>query len=370
MRSPVKRLKLYEAMKSDIASGVYLSGAFLPNEFELADKYGYSRETVRWALTMLEDDRIIELLKCKGRRIRSGIVGESRPLINFLLPCAGFLSETPLSEHAQSTRRILSGVSQIAFEYNCRVETVPVSPTNNRHEINWSKLDFVNSESRLVISGGYWYCDLFPLFKERGCKVAFIENQTYEFKLYADYIKEWYVLSMDRVTALESAVKFLAERGCRRIALVHCGISEKDHPVLHGYKSGLAKCGLRFTAWLDALNSNDDNIGNMIAGFYKKNNFDALLLDPYLVFRMRTRHSLHYCLGLPAGVKFLTTEEISYNHLALPSLSSVEFSYEEMGRIAAKGLLENQFRPGQQFFNAGIVERESTMHEVEQLVLT
>lgn len=370
MRNPVKRLKLYEAMKLDIAAGVYANEAFLPNEFELSEKYGYSRDTVRSALAMLEDDRIIELLECKskGRRICPVDVRKTAIPITFLLPCPNFISDTILSPYSQHTHQMLKGVSQIAFEHNCRVQTVPVSPTNYPHDIDWNQLDFINSESKVLVDG-YWYCDLFPLFKERGCKVVFIDNQDYMLKLYADYLKNWFVLSLDRVSAMKSAVKLLADRGCRRIALAHSDIEETDHPVLQGYKAGMADCGLKYTAWLDTLGTSNKTIGGVIADFYKKNHFDGLLLDPFQVCRLRTQQSLNYCLGLPENVKIMANDEINYNQQAFPSLSGLDFPYDEIGRVAARYLLESEFIPGRQIFSAQIIERESTMHETERLAL-
>ncbi len=356
---PVKRLKLCEAIKSDIASGLYLPGGFLPNEFDLADKYGYSRNTVRPALATLENEKIIELLKGRGRRVCPVNVKAPVPL-TFLLPCADFLSDTREYPYALHLRQMLKGVSQIAFEHNCRVQTVPVSPTNYQHNIDLKQLDFVDSNSKLLVHN-YWYADLFPLFKERGCKIAFVETQARYFKLYADYLKNWFVLTIDRENAAEAAVKFLAERGCRRIALANGFIEEKDHPIMSGYKSGLAKCGLRYAAWIDTRAITDEIIGRFIADFYKKNKFDALLLDPQLVFRLRTQHSLNYYLGLPSSVRIMADNEMSYNQQAFPSLSSLVFPYEEIGRIAARLLLEDEFRPGRQIFSAQIIERESTM---------
>lgn len=368
MREPVKRLKLCEAIKADIANGVYLPGSFLPNELELAKKYGHARDTLRLALTILEDEKIIELLKGRGRRVCPGIGAEARPLITFLLPCADFLSETFPFAVAQMTRRMLKGVSQVAFEYNCRLETVPVSPTNNAHDIDWRRLDFINSDSK-VLAFGYWYCDLFPLFKKLGCRVSFIENQSNHFKIYTDFLKDWAVFTLDRFNAAKAAVRFLAERGCRRIALARCDLDKKDHPSLLGYKSGLAECGLNYATWHNILDTDDEFIAGIIAGFYEKNKFDALLLDPYLICKLRTQHSLNRALGLPESVKIMADFETSCNQQVFPSLSSLDFPYEEIGRVAAQRLLEDEFRTGQQIFSARIIERESTMHERERLVI-
>ena len=342
-------------------------GSRFPTEHELCAEFGVSRATINKVMVKLTEDGVITRTPRKG----SFVMRAAKPQvpITFLLPCADFISDTTEFSYSLHTRQMLKGVSQVAFEHNRRVQTVPVSPTNYKHDIDWSQLEFVDSNSLVVISN-YWYCDLFPLFKERCCRVALIDNQTYHSSIYAEYLKDWLVLSMDRIHAMEDAVKFLAHRGCQRIALVKNDLDEKDHPSLQGYKSGLAKCGLRYAAWLNASNISHETITGVIADFYKQKNFDALLLDPYLVFRLRTQHSLNRCLGLPENVKIMADDEISYNRRAFPSLSSTEFHFEEMGRAAAQCLLADEFVPGQQFFGARIIERESTMHETELLALT
>ena len=337
-------------------------GTRFQTERNLCAEFGVARATMTKVMVKLVEEGLLSRFTSKGSFVQK----PQKPgvPITFLLPCANFISDTIQSPYSLHTHQMLKGVSQIAFDHNCRVQTVTVSPTNYRHDIDWKQLDFINSDSRVLVDD-YWYCDLFPLFKERGCKVAFIEHQTYHFKQYADYLANWFVLSTDRISAMESAVKLLADRGCRRIALAQSNIEEKDHPVLHGYKSGMAQCGLQYAAWMDTLSSSNKPIGEVIADFYKKSHFDGLLLDPLLVYRLRTQRSLSYCLGLPENVKIMASDEINYNQQAFPSLSALDLPYDEIGRAAARRLLEDEFRPGQQMFKARIIERESTMYETE-----
>ena len=369
MRQPIKIMAVYQDLKKAIQDGVYPAGSFLPNETAFAERLKISRNTLRSVLTKLADEKLVERMCPKGTMVCGKGRENFQTPITFLLPCADFISDATQLTNSEHTRQMLKGVSQVAFEHNWRVQTVPVSPTNYRHDIDWKQLDFINSDSKVLVDD-YWYCDLFPLFKERGCKVAFIEGQTYQSEVYADYLKDWFVLCLNRVGATEAAVKLLVDRGCRRIALARNNLGEKDHPVLSGYKSGLSKCGFRYSAWMDTLDITNETIAAVIGEFYRKNKFDALLLDPFLVFRLRTQRSLNYCLGLPENVKIMMDEEISYNSRVFSMLSSVEFPYEEMGRIAARHLLEDEFKPSWQSVNARIIERESTMQEKEQSALT
>jgi len=358
MRDPVKRLKLYEAMKSDIASGVYLSGAFLPNEFELAEKYGYSRDTVRSALAMLEDDKLVELLKGRGRQICRA---NAKVPLTFLLSCTDLLSETFPGAAAQIVRRMLKGVSQTAFEYDYRVETVPVSPTNKEHEIDWHKLDFVNADSRLVAIG-YWYRDLFPLFLERGCRVAFVNPQLFHRKNYNDFVDSCFCLTINAFGAAEAAVEHLFLRGCRRIALFHRYILESEQPTMGGYLSGVKKCGLKFSAWHELPEEplKLQNVKIRLKDFYKKNGgFDGLLIDNELAMELRLR-DLYQELGLAEDIRIIASDDTDGNQWVTPPLTSMAVPYEDIGRIAARHLLSPVFSPGEQLINASLIEREST----------
>ncbi|MFA6104178.1 MAG: GntR family transcriptional regulator [Victivallaceae bacterium] len=357
MRDPVKRLKLYDAMKSDISSGVYLSGGFLPNEFELAEKYGYSRDTVRSTLAMLEDDKLVELLKGKGRRICPANVQKVKSPLTFLLPCADFISETTQFSNSSHTRQMLKGVSQVAFEHNCRVQTVPVSPTNFIHDIDWKQLEFVDKNSLVVISS-FWYYDLFPLFKERRCRVALLDGQTFCSKVHAGYLKNWFVISVDRICAIETAVEHLFRQGCRRIALFHHHISEPEHPVMTGYRSGLRKSGLKFAAWHELPDEDMEleKVKSRLKDFYKKSGgFDSLIID----HRLRL-HNLYQDLGLAENIKIVVSDDTGNNQWVTPPLTSLMFPYEEIGRIAARHLLSPDFSPGRQMISGRLIEREST----------
>lgn len=371
MHGPVKRLKLYETMKSDIASGVYLAGAFLPNEFELAEKYGYSRGTVRSVLAMLEDDKLVELLKGKRRRIYPANVKKAKVPLTFLLPCADYISET-FSEDvsAQYTRRILKGFSQVAFEYDYRVESVPVSPTNNTHDIDWRKLDFVNADSRVVVIGE-WYRDLFPLLLERGCRVAFVDTHITPRKEYEDFVNSSFHIIINAWEAAETAVGHLFRHGCHRIALFQRFISEPEHPTMGGYLAGVKRYGLAFKAWneLPADHLELQSLKNLLKDFYKKSgSFDGLIMSPDVILDLRLHDPQE--LGLPDNVKVVIAGDFGNNRWVTPQLTSIEFPYEDIGRIAARHLLASEFSTGEQLIGGRLIERETTsaFSRKEQLV--
>ena len=372
MKSPVKKLKLYEALKADITSGVYLPGGFLPGEFELVEKYGYSRDTVRSALAMIEDDNLVELVKSKGRRVCPGNAKKVQVPLTFLLPCPDFVSETSSGVAAQDTRRIFRGVSQIAFEYDCRVETVPVSPTNNTHDIDWRKLDFVNADNMLIVFGE-WYRELFPLLQERGCKVVFIGSQLSHREEDEKFVNSCFRIIPNAFGAMETAIEHLCRQGCRRIALFHQNyISEPEHPVMGGYLSGLKKCGLAFAAWhqlperLPEQHPELQSVKKQLRDFYRKTGgFDGLIMDPDTIFELHL-HNLCHDLGLAENIKIIVSSDVG-NHYGVNCMT---FPYEEIGRTAARQLLSPDFSPGEQLINGRFIECKSAavFAKREQLV--
>ena len=67
----------------------YLPGEQLPHETDLASELGISRNTLRAALSGLEEEQLLKRIKGKG----TFVAEREKPLITLLLPCENFLSE-------------------------------------------------------------------------------------------------------------------------------------------------------------------------------------------------------------------------------------------------------------------------------------
>jgi GntR family transcriptional regulator len=64
-----KARQVYLVLRDRILTGVFASGARLPNEHELAEAHGVSRVTLRRALAELEHERLIERRPSAGTRV-------------------------------------------------------------------------------------------------------------------------------------------------------------------------------------------------------------------------------------------------------------------------------------------------------------
>ena len=100
-----KARQVYLVLRDRILTGVFASGARLPNEHDLAEAHGVSRVTVRRALAELEHERLIERRPSAGTRVV--YQPSSAPIVANI---AGVL--TNLTEMGRQTN-----VKLLAFDY-------------------------------------------------------------------------------------------------------------------------------------------------------------------------------------------------------------------------------------------------------------
>lgn len=68
MKQPVYR-ELYQQIRTEIETGKYAAGSFIPTEPELEQLYGVSRTTVRKAMKLLADEGLIEIKQGRGTMV-------------------------------------------------------------------------------------------------------------------------------------------------------------------------------------------------------------------------------------------------------------------------------------------------------------
>lgn len=78
---------IYDRLYADIVDGVYPAGTQLPGEAALAEKYGVSRNTLRQALTILNEDRMIR--KSREKAPSSPMIQAGGLFWAACEPCAG-----------------------------------------------------------------------------------------------------------------------------------------------------------------------------------------------------------------------------------------------------------------------------------------
>lgn len=68
----IKYKMIYEDLKNAIRKGQFMTGSFLPTEFQLMESYHVSRTTVRKAMALLEEEGIVRICQGRGTEVLEG----------------------------------------------------------------------------------------------------------------------------------------------------------------------------------------------------------------------------------------------------------------------------------------------------------
>lgn len=68
----IKYKMIYEDLKNAIRKGQFMTGSFLPTEFQLMESYNVSRTTIRKAMALLEEEGIVRICQGRGTEVVEG----------------------------------------------------------------------------------------------------------------------------------------------------------------------------------------------------------------------------------------------------------------------------------------------------------
>lgn len=303
----MKKDRIYKQIKQNIISGNLKEGDKLPTEFECMELYGVSRDTVRNAFKMLEAEGFIKRVKSKGTFIQLPEISPEKKTIHFLVPCYEYL-------HCSSDHFMHVMFDLIAECALAGWNLVPVifSQTNNNKDIWWENLARFNADSKIVVMH-YWFSTYFKTLSAINAKVAFINNGAKLSPELANHSAQWTQFIENDCHAGENAVKYLAQKKCRKIGLLMENIMDPNNTLLVGFKDTAQKLQLQECV---AGTSVETTIEEM-RDFYKAEKFDGLILhiDEYKLPRKST---LHESLGLPENMPIVAIPyktSIFYNDL-------------------------------------------------------
>jgi len=116
----LKKDILVKELSGRILNGAYAHGEKLPVEAELADELGVSRDTLRKALKVLEDEMLLVRIRSKGTFVNSPSARAGKKILVLLKPAAG-------SDPAYEGHYLMPAMQQSAQEYGMTLELCPRS---------------------------------------------------------------------------------------------------------------------------------------------------------------------------------------------------------------------------------------------------
>ncbi|MBN2640017.1 MAG: winged helix-turn-helix transcriptional regulator [Victivallales bacterium] len=344
---PLKQRRLVLELRQRIAKGRYPGGFRLPTELEFAKELGVARETLRGALKILEEDRLLKRIPRRGTFISADAkVKEPLRQLYLLVPCPDYFTKSNYATR-QNLSELLAGVLAVAHKQHAQVITLPLSMVNTQEDIAWDRLACLDADS-LVIFQGNWFSTIYPLLKERKCKVAHIHGMRFEGSEFESYVRQWYRINLNVRRHYVDLIRELATRGCRRIAISEDYLFDPINPILQSYRDGLAEVGQaeELVAPLAEDGRAADHLES-IHNFYRKTHFDALICSVADDFRCDYHRSLNANLGLPASVQLVTKRQYEFNNMLQPKVPFLQSDFRHAAELAVEVLLSEHYAAGE-----------------------
>ncbi len=322
-------------------------GDKLPSERVLCKIMGVSSRTLGTAMRKLVGKRLI-IRNTKGSFVSGGIDQSSaadEPL-TLLLPCPDF-SFNEDTTSALANQRMIQGALAAAKKYHRRVITIPVTSSNNPDDINPMQLSQLDANS-MVMFQSRWYEPLFPLFRERRCRVAFLNCGWDMPEMFPD--NDCYLVTERNYQAalFEQGIAWLSDAGAGRILFaVNAGMPEEETDLTK-FEDALKRHGVKGKLLFWSRNWNFRQCTEWLKHLHAEEKFDGLVLysdplgyyDPELDFYEMT--------GLPTSLPLLISESGLVNQPRIGRHAAViHTQWGRYSREAAEFLLSG--RRGKEF---------------------
>ena len=354
LEKETKYLQLAALLRERIQGGELKPGEKLRSENELTAAYGCSRQTVRHALSLLEEEGLLARRRGSGTYVKGfrEMPPENRTRI------------AVISTYVDSYifPRTIQGIENYLFE---RGYSVQIAFTNNlleRERIvlgDIVRMDAVGGITMEATKSGLPNPNL-PLIRtlaERGIPILFINS----------YYRE---LSLPHVTlndrqAAERAVEYLAQAGHKRIGALMKLDDGQGRLRYEGYLAACRRLGIpagdRGTMWLDT--EGEKNFSDCRAAVLRsfRDCTAVFCYNDKLAFLLENLLK-EEGLGIPGDISLISVDDSELAELSDTRLTSVHHPADRLGEKAAENLLalmKNRSFDATCEFEAEIVERDS-----------
>ena len=325
-----------DSLRQEIENGRYAGGQALPTEHLLCQRFQLSRQTVRRALSLLEEEGLITRRQGSGSRIRERSEPEPPPhcsiavvttyISNYIFPAILREIETILSQN-NCMSLLFATQNQVSVER--KVLQNLLSAQIDGIIIEGTKTAFPNPNLDL----------LQKLQEEKKIPLVFING------CYSNLPDAISVLD-DNAGGGQTLVQYLTEKGHHQIAGIFKYDDIQGHGRYLGYANGLQSCGLTLnddlvlwysTDYLHTLFS-DDVILPVIERWKQENCSAIVCYNDDIACQLLP--ILAKCgLSVPQDISIVSFDNSHLCELASPPITSLSHGDANVGRAAAKKLL-------------------------------
>lgn len=322
---------LAEKLSEEICMGKYAVGERLPSEKELAASAGLSRQTVRQALSLLEQQRLIDRRQGSGSRVLGPSSFQPRQERSYNIA----VITTYIGEYIFPD--ILRGIEKVLMSHQY---SPLISATHNRVD-NERKilLDCLDRPiDGLIVEGTKTALpnpniDLYQKLSDRSIPVVFVHG------FYPDLSHPVFVVSDDRKGG-QQATELLIKKGHTRIGGIFKSDDIQGHRRYAGYTQALRDAGLEL-ADNRVLWYTTENRSSLLSSYALTTLADCSAVVCYndevalqMIDLLRTAHR-----RIPEDVALISFDNSHYCSLSPVPITSFSCQKRQIGVFAAQKLL-------------------------------
>ncbi len=331
-RPDPKYRSVSDTLREEISSGLYSSGDKLPTELELSERFQISRQTLRQAIGILENEGIVIRRQGSGMYVAEAVVGSKSS------KTIGFIS-TNISGYVFPS--IISGVEKVVSESGFLLNlAATANRVDNERKILLGYLD--NPPYGLIVEGTKTafpnpnlalYEKLFAM----GVKVVFINGY------YPQLADTVYVVTDDREGG-RIATEHLISLGHSRIGGVFKADDMQGHERYAGFAETMYKHGLEIhdneIIWF-TTETHEQSLFEY-SGQHVVNNIkecSAVLCYNDQIAAPLVDILLSRGTNVPGDVSVISFDNTIYSDLTRVKITSLEHPKVQLGIIAAQKLI-------------------------------
>ena len=336
MAEQPKYLQVAETLRREIAEGVFRDGQTLMTEEELRDRFAVSRQTVRQAISLLEDDGLVDRRRGSGTYVRHGPRRRTGPVHVAVIT-------TYITDYIYPN--IISGIESVLNENGCFMS---LSATYNDPKPERTILERLLAfrPDGLIVEGARTArdnpnLDLYRKFTERNIPMVFLNG-------FYDELSGVPHVVMDDYGGGRMAARELVRRGYRSLGCVFKNDDIQGRERERGFMDELAVYGLSISPDRILYVTTEERMN--LFGLDKGRRFaDALLTgvpadgvccynDAFASGLMRVMSERG--VNFPEQMGVISFDNSDYAELSSPQLTTLGHPKEAFGATAAEKLLK------------------------------
>ncbi len=346
-----KYTMLANRLRADIQNGTYAAGARMPSENDLIGVYGYSRQTVRQALQILESEGLAQRVRGSGTYVKENVTKRAKS------STVGIIT-TYIQEYIFPS--VLEGIEKEMSDH--RYASI-LAATNNRVDNERRVLtDFLHRQvDGLIIEGTKTALpnpniDLYQRIAEMRIPVVFING------FYRELENPVYVVTNDKQGGYD-ACAFLLQKGRKKLG----GIFKSDDMQGHARYAGMmAALTAHSTPVSDdhllwfTTGSREQMLEHAALDALRNCNGVVCYNDEIAVALMRRFEKKG--VRVPEDIAVISFDNSPYAEITGVPLTSLDHPKEKLGALAAQKLIRliNGEAETNSVLPWGFVERQST----------